>query len=61
MLEEYAEGFLLLAFVEGKGVADLASLGPLLDPDLDAGAYLGGLIDFTGEVTRVWACRVFQY
>jgi predicted translin family RNA/ssDNA-binding protein len=52
VLEEYAEARLFLHWVTTRQVLPLSEM-PLLDPVKDVGAYLGGLVDLTGEIGRI--------
>lgn len=46
MLEEYVEASLYGAYLAGRRI------GPVQAPGIDEDAYLGGLLDFTGELVR---------
>ena len=46
VLEEYAEGMLFLQFLKDGTVMSMSALAPI-----NANEYLGGLLDFTGEVS----------
>jgi predicted translin family RNA/ssDNA-binding protein len=46
LLEEFAEASLYLDYVRGRTIGAVAAEG------MDADAYLGGLMDFTGELVR---------
>ena len=45
VLEEYAEAMLFLQFLKDGSVLSMSALAPI-----NANEYLGGLLDFTGEV-----------